>query len=109
MKFWLRKLRYWGILMSVEKGHLFPGVCDTPVVFEPAFTLNGIPISHRLMSSLRLQWKADIGAAVTHLASPGVKRQETALWDYIRKRAEVRKGFCFYHALTIATKILKKI
>ena len=49
--------------------------------FEPTFSLNGILISRLLMPGLRLQWKAEIGAAVTHLALLGVKIWETALWD----------------------------
>ena len=56
--------------------------CWISCYFEPTFTLNGIPISRRWMSGLRLQWKAETGAAVTHLALLGVKIWETALWDF---------------------------
>ena len=55
-------------------------MCDNPCYFEPTFTFHGILISLQFMSGLLSQWKAEIAAAVTHLALLGVKIRKTALW-----------------------------
>ena len=49
------------------------------------------------MPGLRLQWKAESMAAVTHLASLGVKIRETALWGFY---SSLRSGAVTIHTRT---------
>ena len=60
-------------------------MCDTPVIFEPTFTLNGIPILPDRMSGRHYAAEDRRTVAVTHLAMLGVKKQEAAFWGYERK------------------------